>query len=86
MPADLAPGDWPTMAETAREHQASDMAAYGGWLCNCESCQHVRATSSAAAALGRLGGSVKGPSKRRDVDYSALGRKGNEAKKAKRGG
>lgn len=37
--------------------------------------------SALMASMGRKGGSVKGPSKRRDVDYAALGRKGGLAGK-----
>jgi hypothetical protein len=40
--------------------------------------------SEIAAALGSLGGKVKGPSKRRDVDYAALGRLGGAAGKGKK--
>ena len=40
--------------------------------------------SEIAAALGSLGGQVKGPSKRRDVDYAALGALGGKAGKGKK--
>ncbi len=38
----------------------------------------------AAAALGKKGGSVTGESKRREVDYAELGRKGGAAGKGKK--
>ncbi len=40
--------------------------------------------SRAAALLGSKGGKVKGPSKRRDIDYAELGRMGGEAAGATR--
>ena len=41
-----------------------------------------KAIKAAAKSTGSKGGSTKGATKRRDVDYSALARKGAEARKA----
>ena len=55
---------------------------------NCPSCggditRLIRkAIKAAAKSTGSKGGSTKGATKRRDVDYSALARKGAEARKA----
>lgn len=46
--------------------------------------RHVRKDAKTKAAkFGAIGGSAAGESKRRNVDYAALGRKGAEARKAK---
>ena len=54
----------------------------------CPNCGHAIATESAAKTLGSLGGSVKGKSKSRDVDYSAMARLSHQKRrenKAKQG-
>jgi general stress protein YciG len=56
---------------------------------NCPHCggditRHVRkAIKAKAQATGAKGGSATGPTKRRDVDYAELGRKGAQARAAK---
>ena len=52
----------------------------GGWC-----YQHYQAAVAlVAGVMGQKGGAVKGPSKRRDVDYAALGALGGKAGKGKR--
>jgi hypothetical protein len=50
----------------------------------CPNCDKSISISAVMAAAGRKGGSVSGPTKRRDVDYAALSRLAVAAKARKK--